>query len=164
MDDYGDYGESFYQELERLRREKKELSSKLDSALGLLRDVATSGVSFEDERVSYVEVQIDAETWTKLQQYGVVETPRGITRIDGNSCPTCGQQRLDVERRCSFSVAVVEGGPQYPCRLPDGHEGKHDLTIEVTLCGKHSPSMMRLCDLEAGHPGDHRQGFAVWSE
>lgn len=67
------------------RSEIKALTGRLDSALGLLRDVATSGVSFEDERVSYVEVQIDAETWTKLQQYGVVEIPSPFP-----FCEACG--------------------------------------------------------------------------
>lgn len=32
-----------------------------------LRDVAESGVTFDDERVGYVEVQIDRATWDRVR-------------------------------------------------------------------------------------------------
>jgi hypothetical protein len=32
-----------------------------------LRDVASSGVEFADERINYVTVQIDAETWRQVR-------------------------------------------------------------------------------------------------
>jgi hypothetical protein len=35
----------------------------------LLREIAASGVVFEDERVRYVEVQIDRDTWRELQEW-----------------------------------------------------------------------------------------------
>lgn len=35
----------------------------------LLEDVASCGVEFEDERLRYVTVQIDRETWLRLQQW-----------------------------------------------------------------------------------------------
>jgi hypothetical protein len=34
-----------------------------------LREVAESGVAFEDERVRYVEVQIDRRTWLDIQAW-----------------------------------------------------------------------------------------------
>jgi hypothetical protein len=37
--------------------------------LELLREVATSGVEFEDERVSYVTVQIDRATWFEIKTF-----------------------------------------------------------------------------------------------
>lgn len=39
-----------------------------NEAADLLEEVAHSGVSFEDPRVSYVEVQIDRETWLRLRE------------------------------------------------------------------------------------------------
>jgi hypothetical protein len=38
-------------------------------AVDLLRDVATSGVSYDESRVRYVEVQIDRDTWEALAAY-----------------------------------------------------------------------------------------------
>jgi hypothetical protein len=35
----------------------------------LLREVADCGVSFEDERIKWVEVQIDRPTWEKVNAY-----------------------------------------------------------------------------------------------
>ena len=35
----------------------------------LLRDVATSGVSYEEPRVHYLEVQIDRPTWEELAEF-----------------------------------------------------------------------------------------------
>ena len=43
----------------------------------LLRDVANSGVSFDDPRVGYVEVQIDRETWDKLRSIAAREVEGG---------------------------------------------------------------------------------------
>lgn len=64
-------------ENERLRGERDEVSkvaaneimdlrSRLEGAEETMREVACSGVEFEDERVSYVAVQIDRETWLSL--------------------------------------------------------------------------------------------------
>ena len=47
-----------------------------DAAVALIREVAASGVEFEDERVRYVAVQIDRETWVgvrALSQKGAPE-------------------------------------------------------------------------------------------
>lgn len=44
-------------------------ASDLEGAVDLLRDVATSGVSFEDPRVGYLEVQIDRGTWEALAAF-----------------------------------------------------------------------------------------------
>jgi hypothetical protein len=38
-----------------------------------LREVAACGVSFEDERIGYVEVQIDRSTWERVKALG--DTP-----------------------------------------------------------------------------------------
>lgn len=54
-------------ELADVKAERDALALRLDAALGLLRDVATSGVEFEDERVSYVTVQIDSDTLAKIR-------------------------------------------------------------------------------------------------
>lgn len=43
-------------------------------------------------------------------------------------------------------------------------ENQRTITVEVKLCGKPSPNGLRLCDLEAGHPGEHRQAYAAWPE
>lgn len=34
----------------------------------LLKELANSAVSFDDERIGYVDVQINRETWEKLQK------------------------------------------------------------------------------------------------
>lgn len=34
----------------------------------LLEDVATSGVTFSDPRLSYVEIQMDAHLWETIQK------------------------------------------------------------------------------------------------
>lgn len=44
----------------------REMQADIDRLRGLLAEVAASGVSFEDERVGYVEVQIDRDTWTEI--------------------------------------------------------------------------------------------------
>lgn len=38
-------------------------------ALELLREIAASGIAFEDERVRYIELQIDADTWYRFKAY-----------------------------------------------------------------------------------------------
>jgi hypothetical protein len=44
-------------------------ADQLAGAVDLLRDVATSGVAFEDPRIDYLEVQIDRDTWEALAAY-----------------------------------------------------------------------------------------------
>ena len=46
----------------------RKLEAQPDPLRELLTDVANSGVSFDDERLKYVEVQIDRSTWDRLQQ------------------------------------------------------------------------------------------------
>jgi hypothetical protein len=41
---------------------------EIDNLKALLVDVANAGLVFSDPRVSYVEIQIDAETWIELQR------------------------------------------------------------------------------------------------
>ena len=53
------------------------MSREADAALirmrqemhGLLCDVAAAGVAFDDPHLSYVEVQVDRETWNRLAPY-----------------------------------------------------------------------------------------------
>lgn len=76
-----------YKELER-RSSATEF--RLNGALALLRDVATSGVEFEDERVSYVTVQIDADTMKQIREFPVERR----AHIDG-CCDNCGGNLAD---------------------------------------------------------------------
>lgn len=46
----------------QLERHARELAKARD----LLRDVADSGVAFEDGRINYLEVQIDRDTWEQI--------------------------------------------------------------------------------------------------
>lgn len=41
----------------------------------LVREVAEGGVEFEDERVRYVAVQIDRETWAEVKTYAAGTAP-----------------------------------------------------------------------------------------
>jgi hypothetical protein len=50
------------------------LERQLAGAVGLLREVADSGALLVDERLRWVEVQIDRETWDAVKAYG---TPGG---------------------------------------------------------------------------------------
>ena len=58
-------------ELEELVAELKAAEGILHQTIsrqrGLLGEVANSGVEFEDDRVRYVTVQIDRDTWDDLQ-------------------------------------------------------------------------------------------------
>lgn len=45
------------------------MAEQLRELIGLLRDVADSGVEFEVVGVRYVTVQIDRETWDQLKAY-----------------------------------------------------------------------------------------------
>lgn len=54
----------------------RKAEAERDAAVALIREVAGSGVEFEDERVRYVAVQIDRETWVgvrALSQKGAPE-------------------------------------------------------------------------------------------
>lgn len=44
-------------------------ASDYEGAVELLRDVAVSGVSWDEPRIGYVEVQIDRATWDELAAY-----------------------------------------------------------------------------------------------
>jgi transcription termination factor Rho len=44
-------------------------ADRLAGAVDLLHDVAQSGVSYNEPRVGYVEVQIDLATWEALAAY-----------------------------------------------------------------------------------------------
>ena len=68
------------------RQQIAELESRLSSALGLLRQVADSGVSFEDERVSYAEVQLDTDLLKSIRGM-IVEKPAR----NSDACPFCGR-------------------------------------------------------------------------
>lgn len=48
--------------------------------LELLREVSTSGVEFEDDRINYVTVQIDKETWQEIQRWRTV-TPAATADV-----------------------------------------------------------------------------------
>jgi hypothetical protein len=58
------------EELERYT----SLMTRIERLDNLLREVAASGVVFEDERVGYVEVQIDRDTWLELQRNYPLQT------------------------------------------------------------------------------------------
>jgi hypothetical protein len=45
------------------------LEAELRYLREILRDVACSGLEFEDARLSYVVVQVDRETWARLQAF-----------------------------------------------------------------------------------------------
>ena len=45
-----------------------ELERERDRMRELLREIACSGVTFSDERVGYVEVQIGREVWEELRR------------------------------------------------------------------------------------------------
>lgn len=62
---HGEAIESDYVCPESLRADKAE--AERDAAVTLLREVAGSGVEFEDERISYTSVQIDRETWAAVR-------------------------------------------------------------------------------------------------
>lgn len=54
----------------RANREAHEKSAEqIGRADALLRDVAASGVELQDIRLRYVVVQIDVDTWERIQQY-----------------------------------------------------------------------------------------------
>jgi hypothetical protein len=46
---------------------RMELMREVERLRALLRDVADSGVAFEDPRIHYVEVQIDTVTWQEIR-------------------------------------------------------------------------------------------------
>lgn len=62
---HGEAIESDYVCPESLRADKAE--AERDAAVALIREVAASGVEFEDERISYTSVQIDRETWAAVR-------------------------------------------------------------------------------------------------
>ena len=43
----------------------------------LIEEVASCGVSMQDERLSYVEVQIDTDTWAEIKSVRAKEANRG---------------------------------------------------------------------------------------
>lgn len=45
------------------------VDAERERMLDLLREIAGSGVSFEDSRIKYVEVQIDRGDWEELQAF-----------------------------------------------------------------------------------------------
>ena len=45
-----------------------ETEGEKERLLALLREIAHSGVEFADERIHYVTVQIDCETWAAIQE------------------------------------------------------------------------------------------------
>src|SRR3989304_4485465 len=47
---------------------RASLELKVDKLEGLLDEVAESGVELDDERLKYVAVQIDLETWNKIRR------------------------------------------------------------------------------------------------
>jgi hypothetical protein len=52
---------------EQKRQRIDALEAERDRLRGLLNEVADSGVAFEDDRLSYVEVQIDSETFAVIR-------------------------------------------------------------------------------------------------
>ncbi len=53
--------------IENYKEQAIRYNKWIDELQSHLYEVAASGVSFEDERVSYVEVQIDRKFWEYLQ-------------------------------------------------------------------------------------------------
>lgn len=49
--------------------------AEVDRLRELLRDVAESGVAFDDERIHWVEIQIDRETWRSITGLTTSEDP-----------------------------------------------------------------------------------------
>jgi hypothetical protein len=47
----------------------RALTEESERMRDLLREIAASGVEFEDPRIDYVTVQVDRETWTALGQW-----------------------------------------------------------------------------------------------
>lgn len=48
-------------------REALRLRAEVERLRALLSDVAESGVEFDDERLRWLSVQIDRETWAQVQ-------------------------------------------------------------------------------------------------
>ena len=56
------------QELEQLHLQNLDAAyAERDALVELVRDVACSGVAFEDKRLDYVEIQIDTDTWAQAR-------------------------------------------------------------------------------------------------
>lgn len=53
--------------VERLRADAAAVRAERDRYREALREVAASGVEFDDARVGYVTVQIDRPTWQDVQ-------------------------------------------------------------------------------------------------
>lgn len=45
---------------------RSEAQGELDQLRELICDVAASGVVFEDERLDYLEIQVDRQTWDEV--------------------------------------------------------------------------------------------------
>lgn len=48
--------------------EKAPVDIERERLLDLLEEIASSGVAFEDDRLRYLDVQIDRDTWEKLKR------------------------------------------------------------------------------------------------
>ena len=42
---------------------------KIDRLTALLRDLACSGVGFNDERLGFIDVQVDRDVWERLMEW-----------------------------------------------------------------------------------------------
>ena len=66
-DDFEWHGKNCIYAINHLIASHFQLRATNAELLSLLRDVAESGISFEDERIKYLEVQIDRETWQAIR-------------------------------------------------------------------------------------------------
>ena len=62
--------------VEMWERERVDLRAERDRYRELLLDVADAGVAFDDERLKYVEVQIDRATWDAIATLSPPEEPQ----------------------------------------------------------------------------------------
>jgi hypothetical protein len=47
---------------------QRQATTEIARLRGLIREVAASGVAFQDDRLNYVEVQVDVETWRAVRE------------------------------------------------------------------------------------------------
>lgn len=53
----------------------ESMSARIHTLQKMLHDVSCSGVELQDERMSYVVVQIDAELWREVQAFRSLTVP-----------------------------------------------------------------------------------------
>ena len=58
-------------------RTRDRFADENDRLAAIVEEVASCGVSMQDERLSYVEVQIDTDTWAEIKSVRAKEANRG---------------------------------------------------------------------------------------